>query len=178
MAKETYIRSGGAWRKATEIYIRSGSTWRDVKEAWLRIGGTWQQVFLASVVTLSGASVTHVFDGVTYAGVRINSDGTVDQRKNSTYTQLSSGTDWIIPNSAASGDTYEVYATKTGDTLDASSAALSTWINVSTNPQWTIADTTADDGADTATVTIQIRKNGGAAVDSGVYNLSANYFTL
>ena len=184
MAKETYIRAGGAWRKATEIYIRDGSAWRDVKEAWLRIGGTWQQVFSKVLVTVTGASISDATSSRTaHASVRINSDGTIDKGLSSAtviqYTQLSSTTDWIIPNGSASID-YDVRITNVvwteGSSFDAAAAAEDVWIDLGSNREWRISDSTSNFLGDKAvSFTVEIRDGSGTTQDTGSYSLTADY---
>lgn len=126
-------------------------------------------------VNLDGQTISFSSTANRWAGVRINTDGTVDRRGGTSgnYVQIDSGTDWIIPNGSASSD-FEVYCTvnsSSGSGLDAGSAATDTWLALSTNREWFCSRTTV--GTDSANLTISIRYNGGATLDSGTYALTA-----
>ena len=54
------------------------------------------------VLTLSGEAVSDVsVVAPTIAGIRINTDGTIDKREGAVYTPIDVGTDWIVPNNRA-----------------------------------------------------------------------------
>ena len=105
------------------------------------------------------------------SGIRINTDGTIDKREGSTYTQIDSGTDWIIPNSAAAAN-FEFRCTNSGDTLNAGSDAVDTWLDLSGGALEWFVSTSVD--AVSLNLTIEVRRgSSGAAVDSGVYTGTA-----
>lgn len=128
-----------------------------------------------AVVNLDGETISFSSTNNRWAGVRINTDGTVDRRGGTTsnYTQIDTTTDWIIPNGAANSS-YEVYCavnSTSGNGLDAGSASTATWLALSTNREWFCNRTTV--GTDNANITISIRYNGGSTLDSGTYDLTA-----
>ena len=126
------------------------------------------------VVTLSGQVIG---DGVpspdpSSAKVRINTDGTVDEFKNAigAWAQIDSGTDWIIPN----GDASSLYEVKldvtTGDAPNSGdSESTGTWLALSADRIWGLDSI----GSNAGDWTISIRYNGGAVIDTGLYEMSA-----
>lgn len=129
----------------------------------------------AGVVTVSGETISdsQAAPGSSQAGVRFNSDGTVDQNVGGIYTQIDSLTDWIIPNSLASG-AYEVRATLNSGTTPTGGESTNTWLSLSSNREWfhTRDGSTEGVGSDTANLTIEIRF-GATVRDSGVYDITA-----
>jgi hypothetical protein len=132
----------------------------------------------SGTVTLSGELGIFGLD-TDIVGVRFNTDGTVDNRI-STYTQIDSGTDWIIPNSAANGS-YEVMTDNWADTggsgggFNAAAAAEGTWIALTANREWNV-QAVGPMGADSSKMTFDahIRFNGGATLSSGTYSIESN----
>lgn len=176
MPAETYIRASGAWRQATEIHVRASGAWRDCTEVYVRASGQWRLVFEKATVTLSGETITDTAtDRSCTAGIRFNSDGTVDKLVNATYTQIDSGTDWIIPNGSASGD-YDVRVTSvTGDAFTSSPVANGSWINLGSNRLWSITDSDSGASTQSTTFTAEIRNPSGTTVGSASYTLTADY---
>lgn len=123
----------------------------------------------AVTVTLTGGTASDTPQAPTnaVAGWKFNSDGTVDILSG-TWSQYLASTNWIIPNAAAADDTYEIYVTHTGDTLQAGSAELNAWVDLDTSPQYTLIDISDDEVDRTATLLIDIRKNGGANIFTNV----------
>lgn len=129
----------------------------------------------ADVVTVSGESVSHGTGGAggAKAGVRFNTDGTVDRRNGGTYTQIDSGTDWVIPNSTYTGTYHIKWEAGTG-ACDVTPFAVSTWTAMSTGPhEWREEE---DGGSsDSCSITISISDDGGSTtLDSAVYSLTAD----
>jgi len=112
----------------------------------------------SGVVNLDGHTVT---GGAFEHGVRINTDGTVDENVDGSYSQIDAGTDWIIPNGSASA-LYEVRATLNSGSLD-TSAGVDVWLAISEAREWATQSS--------ANLTLEIRFSGGASIDSGVYVL-------
>lgn len=167
--------SGGVWRTPTQIHMKdSAGTWRSVQQGWMKdSAGTWRQFFTSAVVTITGASISDIqVTATAVAGVRFNTGGTIDKKVFATYTQIDSGTDWIIPNSGASSG-YEIYATYTGDAP--TGPAMSTWHDMSVAREWLLSNPGAAPTTLNCALTVQIRYSGGAVIDSGVFNLSAQY---
>ena len=82
--------------------------------------------------------------------------------------------EWNTSTTAGSG--YEVKATLNSGSL--TSGTTGSWLALSSNRTWTVTDTTQDDIAQTATLTIQIRATGTTTVlDSSAITLSASAYT-
>jgi hypothetical protein len=116
------------------------------------------------------------------AGIRVNSDGTIDKYLNSTYTQIDSSTDWIIPNGDADS-TYDVRITNVvwafGSSFDVEAAAEDAWIDLGFSREWSIEDSSSGGaGKKRVTFDVQIRKDAGAALDTGTYQCEADYNEL
>jgi len=129
-------------------------------------------------VTLSGQSVFGTDTQI--VGIRFNSDGTVDQRVGGTYTQIDTGTDWIIPNGDAP-DLFEVMTDNwmdlggAGNGFNSAAASSGTWVALTSNREWNVlAD--GPDGSSSARMTFDahIRWNGGSTIDSGAYDIESN----
>lgn len=122
--------------------------------------------------SLAGEAIEHSSNGTATAGVRINSDGTMSKREGSSYSQIDSGTDWVIPNGASSDPDWEVMCEQnSGDTLGGGSAALDTWITLATM-QWYVQES-SDKSSKSANLTLSLRWNGGDVLATGVYTLFA-----
>ena len=135
------------------------------------------------VVTLSGQNIVTTGTGQSsaYAGIRFNTDGTVDEYEShgaGTWVQIDSGTDWIIPNDGPG--TYHVRSQGTPPTDDftTKAAANATWIEISTTREWGVEDFTSaiETLVTTGTVTFEISDDAGSTVlASNTYLLSANW---
>ncbi len=135
----------------------------------------------AGNVTLSGETIQHITVSGPWAGVRINSDGTIDKRTGATptYTQIDAVTDWIIPNGDASA-LYDVKIEEVSLTGGGSPTfsnpggagkGLSTWFDLGSNREWGVR-TPGPSQSNVWTITIHIRWNGGAELDQGTYPLN------
>jgi hypothetical protein len=96
----------------------------------------------AGTVTLGGETVTETEDfiGNGYAGIRVNTDGTIDKITGDSgaggpdYTPIDVASDWITPNSAAGSRTFHFRLnTNSGDALDGGSSSAGTWIELTGN---------------------------------------------
>ena len=129
------------------------------------------------VVTLSGEFIEHIpVIGLALAGVKANSDGTMQQRKGGLFTQIDASTDWIIPNGAASS-LYEVRYTNVSGNFGSftPAAAVDTWIDLGADRQWLLTNGTAIYAS--RTFTLEIRYNGGAVLSSASYTIAAQVST-
>ena len=131
------------------------------------------------IYALSGETIIDSITSRTAtAGVRVNSDGTIDKLVNTTYTQIDATTDWVIPNTAADGD-HEVRITAVtfneGAGFDVEAEVEDTWIALSANRTWAVVDSTDGPAGDKdVSFTIEIRIFGTTVV-SGSYRLIADY---
>jgi hypothetical protein len=118
----------------------------------MAVGSSPPGVVTLSGETVSGGAVTH--------GVQVNSDGTVDKEIDGVFSQIDSGTDWIIPNASANA-LFEVRATLNSGSLS-TSAGTDIWLSLDEDRYW---NTTV-----TANITLEIRYQG-VVLTSGVYVL-------
>jgi hypothetical protein len=104
------------------------------------------------------------------AGIKIYADGTIDKYKHQTpgagYTQLSSSTDWCIPNKDAS-IRFEVKLDVVSGTPDIGDTT-GVWHNLSIDREWIITSTT-DPEINIWEWTLSIRYNGGPTLASATY---------
>ena len=125
------------------------------------------------IVTLSGEAISDTQEDPTnaIAGLRVNTDGTIDQVTQAGAAQIDSATDWIIPNVRANS-LYEVSVTGvTGDPFDLSPPGSNgDWFDLSANRTWQLTQATT--GSKNCSFTLNIRYNGGATIDTGSYSLS------
>jgi hypothetical protein len=83
--------------------------------------------------TLSGAIIFDVDTTQATCGIRVNLDGTIDKLQGpASYTQISSATDWVIPNAQSSVAHWVRFERISGDTIDFT-GTLSTWQQLNAN---------------------------------------------
>lgn len=146
-------------------------------------GIMWQDpiVVLPGTVNLDGHPINHTLgSGTATAGIRFNTDGTVDKLLGSTYTQIDSGTgDWLV--SGTNDNLWEVrYTNSVGNAFASSAAAEDTWIALSAAREWYCTDTDPNEPAGTKDITcdFEIRYNGGDVLTTGEYIFTARYWDL
>jgi len=135
------------------------------------------------VVILTGGLIADTrTDGNSFAGIRVNDDGTIDKRTSlGGYQQISASTDWIIPNVLAD-DTYDVRIVNVvwnaGSSFWIQAAGENVWTHLGFPREWSVIDTdpTATGNQDVE-FTLQIRRNGGSVIDSASFQLTADYET-
>lgn len=119
----------------------------------------------SGTVTVSGETVTSSGS----AGIRVNTDGTIDSRKGSgpTYAQIDASTDWIIPNSASGIKTYHVRLDINESNMHASSDSMNTWLEINTAREWWHVSSGL-----TRNGTLRVSDDGGSTdLDTGTYSL-------
>jgi len=133
------------------------------------------------VFTLSAISPS-IYDyslSTATAGLRVGSDGYIyalgsesPVNSSSSYVQMNTGTDWIIPRSGMSS--YYVYATKiSGDNL--TSGTLNSYLSLASDQTWQLSNST-DGTTKTTVIEIKIWDNNtgsGSALATRQYTLSA-----
>lgn len=127
--------------------------------------------------TLSGEFVSAWELGAqSTAGIRFNSDGTVDKNDDGTYSQVDSATDWIIPNASAPSD-YQIRVTATppGNDFTSEPAVPGTWVTLDSNREWQVQTSSPSSFLDTGYFTVEIRKGSGPVEASGSYRLRAEH---
>ena len=124
------------------------------------------------VVTLSGETVLDdITGGTKIAGIIFRADGDVLSLIGAVGTPIDTATDWVRPSSFADG-TYEVRYTSPTGTWTTSAAAENTWISLSTDRQWDVRQGSGSTKVNS--VTFEIRKDGGAVLDSATYTCTAD----
>lgn len=127
-----------------------------------------------STVTLTNQNIQSLGSGTQQAGWRLNTNGTADKYTTALgWVQVSASTDWIIPNAAASDDTYELYVTNSGDPL--SGGTTGSWLPLTSQQSFWIIDSASTGGSEQAILAVSIRKNGGATVATGTITLEASW---
>jgi hypothetical protein len=127
----------------------------------VNVSGAWKQFYQNAVVTLSGETIT----GVIEAQLVVKSDGTVEKYLDGVFTQIDGGTDWVIPNSAASS-LYEVmFSQDSGSAPEV--GTLDSWQDLGTDRSLGYNTDTPGSGI----FTVQIRYNGGAPLSSAQYTI-------
>ena len=131
----------------------------------------------AGTVTLSGETIADAAAGdrLYRAVLVIRTTGILDKIENVTTTQIDAATDWIDPNGDAEEDFEFKYDLDSGAALDGSSTmAENVWTKISSHifleQRWTAGSGV---GGNTSGITVRVRFNGGAEIDTGVYSLQA-----
>ena len=115
----------------------------------------------AGVVTISGENIWNFITNS--ANLWFNASGIVEKQDFDPRQQIDAATDWIIPNASASS-AYDIRLLNLVGTLTTQWAAENVWIDLGTTRNCGKASGTAD-------IDVEIRKDGGAALDSGHYQL-------
>jgi hypothetical protein len=168
---DTQVNVSGVEKDVAGAEVNVSGVWKTCHQIWANVAGTWKEVL--NLVTLSAGSITgfEITPTDSYAGIRFNADGTVDQNIDQTYSSRSGSTDWIIPNGFASGD-YDVrYTAHTGTAFTTAAAAEDTWIALSAAREWTLIRSGL--GISSCTATFQIRDPAGTTVASQVISFLA-----
>lgn len=156
----THINDSGTWRTLTEVHVNDSGTWRNIQEVYVNDGGTWRSVFLFATVTLNPN-----YDVVGINSVEITFESDADISSNSdAFGPVDEG-DWLSPTSAAPG-LFEIRATLTGG-VNPTTGTMDTWLALTSNRTWTLDS----GGEQLSEFLIEIRYNGGAALDSTTVSL-------
>lgn len=122
-------------------------------------------------ITVDNQFVSHIdFMGTnaTYAGIQYRSDGDV-YREHGSMGPSDIG-DWIDPKTSAPGS-YEIRATLVSGTSP-TGPTIGSWHALTTSRLWSLASNPGQ--SKSCQLTIEIRKAGGAVLDSGMVNLTAD----
>lgn len=132
-------------------------------------------------VTVSGETVTDnvAINRNARAAVIFRLLGFVDKIENVTTTQIDNSTDWIQPNGDASANYQIKYDLDSGDALHGTTTfADGVWGDLRTDVFFEQRATFSPDQNFESTITISIRFNGGAVLDSATYVLEAEAATV
>jgi len=139
------------------------------------MSGAVASVAFRNPVSFNGLSASHASSTVCTSGFRFNADGTIDERKNASYSYVG---DWHKNPSANVGAGFYVRALSTGKvgTWSAAAASDDVDIDISTARLWTVVE--ADIGfSDFAQATFEIRRiTGSTVLDSAVMSADAERF--
>lgn len=178
---DLYIKQGGSWTPITNCHVKQGGSWSEVQKVYIKDAGSWKEVWANFVVTVSGGTVAPVtgFGGPQTCGVEVRSDGTIWDNRNDVHTQLSSSTDWIIPNSASAGSFWVRFTTVSGDATNGTDhgTALNSWTALSSTQSRFMIDTVSGGIGLTGVLRVEISSDssGSPLLDSGDYTLTANW---
>ena len=103
--------------------------------------------------------------------LQLKSDGTTNESLNGGAFTLVEN--WCVPGSQAPN--YECYVTLVYGALGSGSAALNTWLPLSTTRQWRVTQTVL--GFTSATLNLGIRRVGETAIVSGTITIAASVTT-
>lgn len=146
-------------------------------------GGTYSGTVTVSTFTINSVVSAENAD----VALKFFADGTTDEYEGTypsyspKYTQVNSGTDWIIPNGSASSlfqvKAEEVSATGLGTTTYRSPAGvglkgLSTWYDLGSDREWGCAHTSSGT-SEVWVLDFSIRYNGGPIIDTGRVTMNA-----
>lgn len=98
------------------------------------------------------------------AGIKVRTNGDVEERLSDTYTAQNSGTEWI-DDAGATSSLYEAYLTKTaGSGTITAGPSLDNWHTIDTDLVWTMTYTTVGTFTWVGTLTIREIANTGNTV--------------
>ncbi len=137
------------------------------------IGGPGEPAF---VVTLSGESISSSGSGNQEARVEVRVNGEMFKfETDAGSAQIDASTDWVIPNEASSSAFDVRYLNRTGNALDTAPAAEDVWVDMSATRLFGYIDTSSSPSTwKSGQIDLQIRKDGGAPLDIGNYQMVAN----
>lgn len=149
-----YSKVAGVWKAINDPQVKISGAWTDVQKAYVKVSGVWEQIYQRVVVSITNQSI--FFNAISpqdaYARYQLDSDGKVYK-----YTGQTPGTpttyieDWVEPNSEASN--YECFATVSGSALE--TGTTGSWLALTSDRMWGIAETGAGSKFTSLTVTIR-----------------------
>lgn len=167
---DMHVKVLGTWKRVVRPHVRVSGSWKGVNNAYVRVSGVWKRFFAWGVVTLSGETIVDSDQGS--ALVRFNTDGTVDKVLTGVSEQIDSGTDWIIPNGAAQSLYEFKWDQVSGDPMNSGNMSVEgTWYALSTNRS--VGLSVGVPIADSGVITVSVRYNGGAVIDTANYDITA-----
>lgn len=107
------------------------------------------------------------------AGVRINTDSTLDKYEDGVYTQINSATDWCLPVRTIGSGEYYVRCTDNNANIAAGSSATGTWLNIATALQWYVEVTGTGSKSLSVTLEISDKSDGSNILATGTFTGSA-----
>jgi len=149
-----YSKVSGAWKTIDDPQVKVSGVWKDVQAAYVKVSGVWKEIYNRVVVSITNQYIffNSIFPQDAYARYQLDSNGKVYE-----YTGITAGTpnlyieDWVDPNSEASN--YECFATVSGSALE--TGTTGSWLALTSDRMWGIAETGAGTKFTTLTVTIR-----------------------
>jgi hypothetical protein len=175
------IRPSTTWTEAASTKVNIGGVWKNMSSIKVNVSGVWKTVWPTATVTVSGETITGFsFGSTAYAGVYFYQDGHAQEGEvwkrtgASSYFQIDSSTDWIIPTTAAT-TTYRIYRnTWTGDTGFGTFNITTSPSAISSTRYIYVIDNSTGSGGRTISGTISIDDGTAGALDTGSYICSAD----
>jgi hypothetical protein len=124
-------KSGASFVSVANLKRRSGGAWVAVASLKRRVAGAWVAISEAILVAISDDSVfSSGATGTRVAGIRYQSDGTIQKRNGvvGTAAYVATGSSWLVAGAAVE---YSLRATLTGGTAP-TSGTLNTWSPLNT----------------------------------------------
>lgn len=154
---DMHIKQGGSWKPIANCKVKVGGAWTQVQTIYAKVAGTWQQIWQYFTVTLSGATISASGASTPIrATLILKSDGTTQKREDAPPVQINASTDWVIPNSAASGD-FDAKWTVSGTAPTEVTAGWNSNTYLPLSSDLTVGYATNGPGFETGTFTITIR---------------------
>jgi hypothetical protein len=145
-----HVNVSSVWKEIDEAHVNVSGTWKELTEGWVNVSGTWKQ-FYEAVELILPASMSEFSTDPQDAAFLINRDGTCNLAGGGAVNP-SSAFDWIDPKSATVGDAWEVKVDVTGGSFSGGSAAVGSWLALSSNRLWQLTTV----GTVTANVSIGV----------------------
>ena len=149
-----YSKVSGTWETIDDPQVNVGGVWKDVQAAFVKVSGVWEEIYSRVVVAITDQLITFgsISPEEAYARYQLDSNGKVYE-----YTGTTPGTpnlyieDWVDPTSEASN--YECFATVSGSALE--TGTTGSWLALTSDRMWGVAETGAGSKFTTLTVTIR-----------------------
>jgi len=170
---DMHVRPSGAWKRVIQPHVRPSGAWKGVLRGYEKVSGVWKEFFAGKVTLTNYVDPNIITDVDTGIGLlEVRTDGTLWKREGGTPTQLNSSTDWVVPNGSADSNFDVKWVDLSGDGANSGnmSADSDTWLAVSTMKSIGFEDsvTSLREGV----ITLSIRRNDGAVIDTGNFEFS------
>lgn len=164
------VKLFGSWYSIVP-WVKIAGAWKNVATSYVRIAGAWKVVYQAVTVAISNQNISDSAAGApSLASYGLANTGVAS------WATINSGSgtfggEWL-PSGTASN--YDVRVTVNSGSLDGSSSATGSWLNLGTTRSWAVARSSV--GNQSANLTVEIRDAGTLSVlDSATITLSATY---
>ncbi len=170
--------AGVGWKDLDQPSIKvSGLGWKDCDSIHIRVAGVWKEVWApagpSAILTLNLLAALDSDFSAPYdsdCAVRVNTAGTVDEKRNGFWGSQNPGVEWIDDGGITSSD-YEAKIEKTSGSETAALlgwTALNTYHDIDTTLRVAIDSTSAGDYDWNGTLTIREKADTGNSVSATV----------